>query len=252
MDQILCKSDLPKLSKSSKIDAHELMPPSNGLTASKLEQANATSSNVISGKTFYAGDKNLKTGSVKNARDLTDIRLDSGNDIPLFYGIDGGFHQNTDGGFRYCIWSNLNGKRAFIDGTNTWICFSIDDNKLPSNIGWQYKINPGESIIVPKGYHDGEHRVYASSVQDFIKKGTVSHFFSGNNWAQRATLHCAGTVIGITDVRGTGSVYVDQTVTFNNCPDGRGIRIRISGSDILVEADNLVSTNTMWIDYVYI
>ena len=283
MDQILCKSDLPKLSKSPKIDAHELMPPANGLSTSKLKQANADSSDVISGKTFYAGDKNLKTGSfnlgaananpwevlqgksfysnnnkslqygtVMDSRTASSIRLDSDNDIPLFYGIDGSFRYNTDGGYRYCIWSNLGGQRVFVDGTNTWICLSIDDYKLPSNIGWQYKIDPGGSIVIPKGYHDGEHRVYASSIQDVVKRGTVSHFFIGSDWAQRATLHCAGTVLGITDVRGTGSTYIDQSVTFNGCPDGRGIRIRISGSDILVEADNLVSTNTMWIDYVYI
>lgn len=35
-----------------------------GLTNSKLAQATATASNVLSGKTFYAGDKTLKTGNI--------------------------------------------------------------------------------------------------------------------------------------------------------------------------------------------
>ena len=233
MDQILCKSDLPKLSKSPKIDAHELMPPSNGLSVSKLKQANADPSDVISGKTFYAGDKNLKTGSfnlgaananpwevlqgksfysnnnkslqygtVMDSRTASSVRLDSDNDIPLFYGIDGSFRYNTDGGYRYCIWSNLGGQRVFVDGSNTWICFSVDDYKLPSNIGWQYKIDPGGSVIIPRGYHDGEHRVYASSIQDFVKTASfnLSMQFDGGPYGGRQEKWWSpgGTVIGMT------------------------------------------------------
>lgn len=281
MDQILLKGDLPELSLSARAEKENLMYPANGLNNSKLKKASAGTSDVLSGKTFYSGDKNLKTGTfnlgsananpwevlqgksfysnnnkslqygtVMDSRTATSVRLDSQNDIPLFYGIDSGFHQNTDGGHRFCIWTNMGGNRVYVDGTNTWICVSTD--YLADNSGWQYVIAPGGSVTIPKGYHDGTHSVYAESIQDSLKKGTVSHFFIGSDWAQGATLQCAGTVIGITDVRGTGNTYVDQSVTFNSCPDGRGIRIRISGSTIIVEADNLVSTNTMWIDYVYI
>ncbi len=71
----------------------KLVGPSSGLSNFDLAKANAGTGDVIAGKAFYARDKNLKTGSIKNVRDLTSIRLDSENDIPLFYGIDGGFHQ---------------------------------------------------------------------------------------------------------------------------------------------------------------
>lgn len=46
--------------------ASKLLPELTGLTDAKLNLATATVNDVVSGKTFYAGDKNLKTG-VKSA-----------------------------------------------------------------------------------------------------------------------------------------------------------------------------------------
>lgn len=40
-----------------------LMDPITGLSDSKLSQATASSSDVLSGKTFYSGDKTLKSGT---------------------------------------------------------------------------------------------------------------------------------------------------------------------------------------------
>lgn len=47
--------------------------PGGGLTSSKLAQATATESDVLSGKTFYAGDKTMKTGTIasKGAESVT-------------------------------------------------------------------------------------------------------------------------------------------------------------------------------------
>ena len=47
--------------------------PGGGLSNSKLARATATASNVLSGKTFYSGDKTLKTGSIssKGAESVT-------------------------------------------------------------------------------------------------------------------------------------------------------------------------------------
>lgn len=41
-----------------------LLTPSYGLTNGKLELANATAAQVMSGRTFYAGNKELKTGTL--------------------------------------------------------------------------------------------------------------------------------------------------------------------------------------------
>lgn len=43
-----------------------LMTASGGLSNSKLALANAGTEDVLSGKTYYAGDKNLKTGDMPN------------------------------------------------------------------------------------------------------------------------------------------------------------------------------------------
>ncbi len=45
--------------------SENLMDPITGLSESKLQLATAIESDVLSGKTFYAGDKVLKTGSYK-------------------------------------------------------------------------------------------------------------------------------------------------------------------------------------------
>lgn len=46
--------------------ATDLMQPGGGLTNSKLALATASVSDVLSGKTFYSGDKNIKTGAMVN------------------------------------------------------------------------------------------------------------------------------------------------------------------------------------------
>ena len=39
---------------------NDLLEPITGLSIAKLEKATATVNDVVSGKTFYAGDKTLK------------------------------------------------------------------------------------------------------------------------------------------------------------------------------------------------
>lgn len=46
--------------------ADTMISAGGGLSKSKLALANAALSDVLSGKTFYAGDKNLKTGTMAN------------------------------------------------------------------------------------------------------------------------------------------------------------------------------------------
>ena len=49
-----------------------ILNESNGLNNSNLALANAGVENVLSGKTFYAGDKNLKTGTLNLAASATE------------------------------------------------------------------------------------------------------------------------------------------------------------------------------------
>ena len=60
-----------------------LLAPSTGLSNSKLESANAQASHVLAGETFYARDKNLKTGTMVNQP--------NGNQCPIGSTYDGEF-----------------------------------------------------------------------------------------------------------------------------------------------------------------
>lgn len=51
----------------------KLLSPEYGLSKSKLEECNASSSDVRSGKTFYSGDKNKKTGNLVDHGHITDV-----------------------------------------------------------------------------------------------------------------------------------------------------------------------------------
>ena len=48
----------------------DLLSEVTGLSASKLGQATATEGDVLVGKTFYSGDKTLKTGTMKDTQTL--------------------------------------------------------------------------------------------------------------------------------------------------------------------------------------
>lgn len=48
--------------------AVSLMGPATGLTNSKLAMADTTAGRVVKGDTFYAGDKNIKTGRCRTVR----------------------------------------------------------------------------------------------------------------------------------------------------------------------------------------
>lgn len=51
----------------------KLLSPEYGLSNTRLQECNASPSDVRSGKTFYSGDKNKKTGTVVEYGDITDV-----------------------------------------------------------------------------------------------------------------------------------------------------------------------------------
>lgn len=69
--------------------ATDLMQPGGGLTNSKLALADATVSDVLSGKKFYSGDKELKTGTMTN-RGAWMATVGSGNSVTIPQGYHNG------------------------------------------------------------------------------------------------------------------------------------------------------------------
>ena len=102
-----------------------LLAPSTGLPNSKLESANAVAGDVKSGKTFYAGDKTIKTGTLTL----------SGNAV---------------------VGNVLSGKTFY---SNSW---TKQSGSMTNRGAWTSTINPGASVTIPAGYHNGSGKVTAN------------------------------------------------------------------------------------------
>lgn len=161
-----------------------------GLTNSKLALANAKSEHVLKGFKFYAGDKNIKTGTVVPIKELSSIRHDSGNDIPVFIGQGAGFVQNTDGKTRYAIWGNLGNARSYVNGNGEWV--ELATEILTNRGSWGTTINPGDSVVIPAGYHDGNGRVNANHASAKVRTATLN---ASGAYSGPKTFTAAGTVI---------------------------------------------------------
>ena len=114
-----------------------LLTLSQGLSESKLELANATAAQVMTGKTFYAGNKELKTGTLSLTGNATTYNVLYGNT----------FYSNS---------------------------FTKQTGAMKNNGSWSYSINPGgKSVNIPAGYHNGGG--YVSCIGSTVKKYT-SHY----------------------------------------------------------------------------
>lgn len=161
-----------------------LMTVGEGLSNGKLELATANSEEVLLGKTFYARDKNIKTGS------------------------------------------------------------------MPNNGAWGSTINPGDSVAIPKGFHDGTGKVSAgpntASYSIVMQRGpgitnastTITFHEAGQyhisgsysaGWICTTTITCKGVQ------RGTVSNSNSGTLDFV---------VDVSPNDTLVLIENTDSMNS--------
>lgn len=93
--------------------SEELLSPSNGLSNSKLSPTTAAVGNVLSGKTFYSGNKTLKTGTMVN-RGTWNSTVAAGGSVTIPAGYHSGSGKVTAGN------RTLNRKAvSFAPGTNS-------------------------------------------------------------------------------------------------------------------------------------
>lgn len=92
-----------------------------GLPTGKLALANAALAEVLAGKTFYAGDKAIKTGTMPNRGEWGATY--TGADVT----IPDGYHNGAG--------------KVSVDGGNKG--------------AWSSSVSAGSSIAVPKGWHNG-------------------------------------------------------------------------------------------------
>lgn len=130
-----------------------------GLSSGKLAQATAAESDVLSGKKFYAGNKNLKTGTmVNNGRwpDAEKLTLE-GSKIWMYQKQNG----YLEGGLGVAA-SNLGNASPghVLSGVSASSSNGLKFGGTMTNRGAvSASVDPGSTYTIPAGYHNGNGKV---------------------------------------------------------------------------------------------
>ena len=174
--------------------AESLMGPATGLTNSKLALADADVAHVLEGKGFFAGDKILKTGKMKNNGHWPNPdKVAMYEDSLRVYKEDG----YTEGGIS--IPGNMLGTAdnscVLVGRTYTSMYGLKSTGTMANNGAWNATIDPGTSIQIPYGYHNGNGRVTAGSISAQLKRTSVVKYC---NPGDNKFTFTGGTLVGIT------------------------------------------------------
>lgn len=127
-----------------------------GLSSGKLAQATAAESDVLSGKKFYAGNKNLKTGTLALSgsagtgdvlRGATFYKDDPKSKLTGTLALTGNANAAQV----------LSGYTFYKDNAKSKLTGSMANRGT-----WTSTISPGSSVTIPAGYHNGNGWVQAS------------------------------------------------------------------------------------------
>lgn len=132
-----------------------------GLSSGKLAQATAAESDVLSGKKFYAGNKNLKTGTMVNNGRWPDAEKLTLEGSKIWTYKKSGY---TEGGLGIDA-SNLGNASPehVLSGVSASSSNGLKFGGTMTNRGaWTSTISPGGSVTIPAGCHNGNGRVQAS------------------------------------------------------------------------------------------
>lgn len=139
--------------------ADTMISAGGGLSKSKLALANAALDDVLSGKTFYAGDKSLKTGTMHNNGrwpDAEKLTLE-GSKIWMYQKQNG----YLEGGLGVAA-SNLGNASPghVLSGVSASSSNGLKFNGTMANRGAvSASVDPGGSYTIPAGYHNGSGHI---------------------------------------------------------------------------------------------
>ena len=135
-----------------------------GLTNTKLSLANAVESDVISGKKFYAKNKELKTGTMHNNGRWPDAeKFTLEGDKIWMYQYQNGYLEGGLGSSAYQL-GNAQAEHV-LSGVSASSANGIGFSGTMTNIGtWANTIDPGKWVYIPQGYHNGNGWVQAREV----------------------------------------------------------------------------------------
>lgn len=163
-----------------------------GLSSGKLAQATAAESDVLSGKKFYAGNKNLKTGRmVNNGRWPTADKLTMESGKLWMYKSDG----YTEGGLGAA--GSLLGDASASDLMQGKTASSANGLKFSGGIvnrgAVSATLNPGGSKSYSAGYYSGG-TIKCNSATSVIKTTTLNF---ATSWESPFTKTAPGTIVGV-------------------------------------------------------
>ena len=176
-----------------------------GLTNTKLALANAVESDVLSGKKFYAKNKELKTGTMRNNGrwpDADRLTIESGK--LRMYKQDG----YTEGGLGVAA-SNLGNAQAenVLSGTSASSSHGIGFSGTMTNRGtWTNTIEPGKYVYIPKGYHSGSGWVEARSVNNNDVIGKIKRASTTSRYVSDSSIY----ILGLDNIADATNVYFDH------------------------------------------
>lgn len=174
------------------------------------KEATAEAGDVLNGKTFFAGDYHIKTGTMPNKGAWNDsVAMNGSVTIPA------GYHNGS-------------GK---VSGPN-----------IIDNGAWGATINPGGSVTIPAGYHNGSGKIAANSCKVRVLEATASDSgYHGPNHSASASVNIGGlgTIVGVYAGIGGSSIY-DQNMS------GGKHNSSISVSGVSISGSTAYATVTWW------
>ena len=169
-----------------------ILSSSTGISKSLLDQINLQEYDVIQGKKYIGSDGELHTGTlVDRPNDVqcpVVTQYDPGTGF-VYLALPAGAYRRTDG--RMSPHPNM--KRRLME---------IVSEAGFDKGAWGTTINPGGSVTIPKGFHNGSGRVTANNVQSQLKTASfnLSNFSGGVSYGEIVEKWWSpgGTVIGMT------------------------------------------------------
>lgn len=140
------------------------------------KEATAEAGDVLNGKTFFAGDYHIKTGTMPNKGAWNDsVAMNGSVTIPAGYHNGSGKVSGpsiTDNG----AWNGsvaMNSSIAIPAGYHNG-SGKVSGPNITNRGAWQATINPGGSVAIPEGYHNGSGKVVSTSVSISSSGGSNS------------------------------------------------------------------------------
>lgn len=194
--------------------AESFMGPATGLTNSKLALADATESTVLAGKKYYAKDKTLKTGTMRNNGrwpDADKLTLEQGK--IYMYKQDG----YTEGGLGVAASTLGNASSGHVlSGVSASSQNGIGfGGTMPNRGSWWASLDPGGSVTIPEGYHSGGGSVTARGVNANDAIGKIQYATTTSRVVSNSSIR----IIGIANIGQVQGAYF-ETLQFYITDDG--------------------------------